>query len=80
MRFKQFIKDNPTRIAAFVSATVAIVVAFLFPEVPVEAATAFVLSALGLGEFAQRKENALWEEALQAPSGGGAGKGSDVVL
>jgi hypothetical protein len=65
---KTFIKDNPTRIAAFVSATVALVVSFLFPEIPTEAAVAFVLSALGLGEFAQRKENALWDEALATPT------------
>jgi len=65
---KTFVKENPTRIAAFVSATVAIIVAFLFPEVPSEAAVAFVLSALGLGEFAQRKENALWDEALATPT------------
>jgi hypothetical protein len=64
---KDFLKDNPTRVAAFVSATVALVVAFLFPEVPVEAAVAFVLSALGLGEFAQRKENKMWDEALHTP-------------
>lgn len=65
---KTFIKDNPTRIAAFVSATVALVVSFLFPEIPTEAAVAFVLSALGLGEFAQRKENKLWDEALATPT------------
>ena len=64
---KDFLKDNPTRVAAFVSATVALVVAFLFPEVPTEAAVAFVLSALGLGEFAQRKENKMWDEALHTP-------------
>jgi hypothetical protein len=67
MKFKEFLHDNPTRIAAFVSATVALVVAFLFPEVPTEAAVAFVLSALGLGEFAQRKENKMWDEALHTP-------------
>jgi hypothetical protein len=65
---KTFVKENPTRIAAFVSATVALVVSFLFPEVPTEAAVAFVLSALGLGEFAQRKENKLWDEALATPT------------
>jgi len=68
MKFKTFVKENPTRIAAFVSATVAIVVAFLFPEVPSEAAVAFVLSALGLGEFAQRQENKMWDEALATPT------------
>jgi hypothetical protein len=65
---KTFIKDNPTRIAAFVSATVALVVSFLFPEIPTEAAVAFVLSALGLGEFAQRQENKMWDEALATPT------------
>jgi len=68
MKFKEFLRDNPTRIAAFVSATVALVVSFAFPEIPTEAAVAFVLSALGLGEFAQRKENALWEEAKATPT------------
>lgn len=61
---KKFLAENPTRVAAFVSSAVALVVAFMFPEVPEEAAIAFVLSALGLGEFAQRKENKMWEEAL----------------
>jgi hypothetical protein len=64
---KNFLKDNPTRVAAFVSSSVALVVAFLFPEVPTEAAVAFVLSALGLGEFAQRAENKMWDEALHTP-------------
>lgn len=64
---KKFLKENPTRVAAFVSSTVALVVAFIFPEVPTEAAVAFVLSALGLGEFAQRAENKMWEEALHTP-------------
>lgn len=64
---KKFLKENPTRVAAFVSSTVALVVAFIFPEVPTEAAVAFVLSALGLGEFAQRAENKMWDEALHTP-------------
>lgn len=68
MKFKTFIKENPTRIAAFVSSAVALVVAFLFPEIPTEAAVAFVLSALGLGEFAQRQENKMWDEALATPT------------
>jgi hypothetical protein len=68
MKFKTFIKENPTRIAAFVSSLVALVVAFLFPDVPTEAAVAFVLSALGLGEFAQRAENKMWDEALATPT------------
>jgi hypothetical protein len=67
MIMKKFLKENPTRVAAFVSSTVALVVAFLLPEVPTEAAVAFVLSALGLGEFAQRAENKMWDEALHTP-------------
>jgi hypothetical protein len=67
MIMKKFLKENPTRVAAFVSSTVALVIAFLFPEVPTEAAVAFVLSALGLGEFAQRAENKMWDEALHTP-------------
>lgn len=67
MKFKKFLKENPTRVAAFVSSAVALVVAFAFPDVPTEAAVAFVLSALGLGEYAQRKENKMWDEALHTP-------------
>jgi len=63
-KFKEFLDRNPVRVAAFVSSTVAIFVAFLFPETPTEAAVAFVLSALGLGEFAQRKEDKKTEDAL----------------
>jgi len=63
-KFKDFLDANPVRVAAFVSAAVAIVASFLFPETPTEAAVAFVLSALGLGEFAQRKEDKKTEDAL----------------
>jgi hypothetical protein len=63
-KIKEFVKNNPVRVAAFVSSAVAIVVAFLVPDVPVEPAVAFVLSALGLGEFAQRVENKKTVEAL----------------
>jgi hypothetical protein len=64
MKIKSFVERNPARIAAWVSSTVALVVAFLVPDVPVEPAVAFVLSSLGLGEFAQRKEDAKTECAL----------------
>lgn len=63
-KFKDFLETNPVRVAAFVSSLVAIVSAFLFPEMPTEAAVAFVLSALGLGEYAQRKEDKKTEDAL----------------
>ncbi len=61
---KDFIERNPVRVAAFVSSTVALVVSFVAPNVPVEAAVAFALSSLGLGEFAQRKEDKKTEDAL----------------
>lgn len=63
-KIKDFIYNNPVRIAAFVSSAVALVVAFLVPDVPTEPAIAFVLSALGLGEFAQRAENNKTMDAL----------------
>jgi hypothetical protein len=63
-RIKAFVYNNPVRVAAFVSSTVALVVAFVVPEAPTEPAIAFVLSALGLGEFAQRAENKKTDEAL----------------
>ncbi len=63
-KIKDFIEKNPVRVAAFVSSAVALVSSFLFPEIPTEAAVAFVLSSLGLGEFAQRKEDKKTEEAL----------------
>lgn len=73
-QLKDFIKQNPVRVAAWVSATVAIVMAVVAPDMPVEPVTIFVLSTLGLGEYAQRVENAKTEEALFAtpPSGGSA--------
>ena len=63
-KIKGFIYNNPVRVAAFVSSTVALGVAFFVPDVSVEPAVAFVLSALGLGEFAQRAENNKTDEAL----------------
>jgi hypothetical protein len=43
---------------------VALIVSVVVPGIPVEPAIAFVLSALGLGEFAQRAENKKTDEAL----------------
>ena len=47
-KIKAFAYNNPVRVAAFVSATVALVASFLVPDVPTETVVAFVLSALGL--------------------------------
>lgn len=63
-KIKAFIYNNPVRVASFVSSAVALVVAFAVPDVPTEPAVAFVLSALGLGEFAQRTENRKTVDAL----------------
>ena len=61
---KDFIHRNPARIAAFVSSLVALLVTALSPDLPVEQAVIFVLSALGLGEYAQRVENEKTLDAL----------------
>lgn len=63
-KLKSFAHKNPARVAAFVSSAVALLVSALLPEMPVEAAVAFVLSALGLGEYAQRVEDKKTELAL----------------
>lgn len=63
-KLKSFAQRNPVRVAAFVSSTVALIVSALMPDVPTEAAVAFVLSSLGLGEYAQRAENKKTEVAL----------------
>lgn len=63
-KIKAFVQNNPVRVAAFVSSAVALIVSFVVPDVPTEPAIAFVLSALGLGEFAQRAENKKTVEAL----------------
>lgn len=67
---RDFTRKNPARVAAWVSATVAIVMTAVGSDLPVEAVTIFVLSSLGLGEFAQRVENAKTEEALLTPPPG----------
>lgn len=56
-KVKAFVHKNPARVAAFVSSAVALIMAAVYPDMPTEAAVAFVLSALGLGEFTQRVEN-----------------------
>lgn len=65
-KVKAFIHNNPVRVAAFISSAIALIVAFVVPDVPTEPAIAFVLSALGLGEFAQRAEDKKTAEALFA--------------
>jgi hypothetical protein len=62
---KDFVQRNPARVAAWVSSTVAIVLAVVMPEMPVEAVTTFVLTSFGLGEYAQRVEDKKTEAALR---------------
>jgi hypothetical protein len=62
-RLKLFVERNPVRVAAWVSSTVAIALAAFAPDVPVEPVVIFVLSSLGLGEYAQRVEDAKTEAA-----------------
>jgi hypothetical protein len=61
---KDFVQRNPARVAAWVSSTVAIVLAVVMPEMPVEAVTTFVLTSFGLGEYAQRVEDKKTEAAM----------------
>lgn len=63
-KLKSFVHRNPARIAAFVSSAVALLISAISPEMPTDAAVVFVLSALGLGEYAQRAENKKTEIAL----------------
>lgn len=61
---KDLIRKHPVRITAFVSSAVALVVALVNPDLPAEQAIIFVLSVLGLGEYAQRIENEKTVDAL----------------
>ena len=63
-KIKAFVYNNPVRVAAFVSSAVALIIAFVVPDAPTDPAIAFILSALGLGEYAQRAENRKTDEAL----------------
>ena len=63
-KIKSLVHRNPARVAAFISSAVALVVTYIPPEIPVEQAVIFVLSSLGLGEYAQRVENDKTEAAL----------------
>lgn len=63
-KLKSFVERHPVRVAAWVSSTVAIVLAAVAPDLPVEPVVVFVLSTLGLGEYAQRVEDKKTEAAL----------------
>lgn len=61
---KEFVYRNPVRVTAWVSASVALLLSAFAPDLPVEPVVVFVLSSLGLGEYAQRLENKKTVEAL----------------
>jgi hypothetical protein len=63
-KIKTFMYGHPVRVAAWVSSTVALVLSVISSDIPTEAVTVFILSTLGLGEFAQRAENQKTDEAL----------------
>jgi NhaP-type Na+/H+ or K+/H+ antiporter len=63
-KVKDFIYNNPVRVAAFVSSAVALFAPLFSDAIPVQSVIAFVLSSIGLGEYAQRAENAKTDEAL----------------
>lgn len=56
-KIKEIVHKHPVRIAAWVSSTVVLIVTAVSPDVDPNAAVMFVLSTLGLGEYAQRVEN-----------------------
>lgn len=65
-KIRDFIAKNPVRMAALVSSLVALVVTWVNPDLPVDSAIIFVLSALGLGEYAQRVEDRKTTDAFIA--------------
>lgn len=62
-KLKELAHKHPVRIAAWVSATVVLFITAFSPDVDPDAAVVFVLSTLGLGEYAQRVENKKTSEA-----------------
>jgi hypothetical protein len=64
VKIKAFAYNNPVRVSAWVTSTVALVLSVISSDIPTEAVTMFILSTLGLGEFAQRAENKKTDEAL----------------
>lgn len=63
-KVKDFIYNNPVRVAAFVSSVVALFAPLFSDAIPVQSVIAFILSSIGLGEYAQRAENKKTDEAL----------------
>ena len=64
VKIKAFAYNHPVRVVAWVTSTVALVLSAISSDIPTEAVTVFILSTLGLGEYAQRAENRKTYEAL----------------
>jgi hypothetical protein len=56
-KLKDLLHKHPVRVSAWVSSTVVLIITVVSPEIDPDAAVIFVLSTLGLGEYAQRVEN-----------------------
>jgi hypothetical protein len=56
-KIKDLLHKHPVRVSAWVSSTVVLIITVVSPEIDPDAAVIFVLSTLGLGEYAQRVEN-----------------------
>lgn len=61
---KDLIQKHPVRVTAFISSAIALLISVVNPDLPTEQAIIFVLSILGLGEYAQRIENEKTVDAL----------------
>lgn len=70
-RLKKFADDNPARIAAVVSSLAFVVFGILFPHADIANMVVLLMAFLGLGEYAQRKENTKTADALatEPPTG-----------
>lgn len=56
-KLKDLLHKHPVRVSAWVSSTVVLIITIVSPDIDPDAAVIFVLSTLGLGEYAQRVEN-----------------------
>lgn len=63
-KIKGLLYNNPVRATAFISAAVALFAPLFSKNIDTAAIVAFVVSSLGLGEYAQRVENKKTDEAL----------------
>lgn len=63
-KIRDFARKQPARLAAWISATIALAVAIFAPDLPADPIITLALATLGLGEFAQRVEDKKTAAAL----------------